>query len=88
MSMRNAFQHNKFVLGGVVAFAIWTVLTFINVATSMGPLTLDNWVGQHGVGGVIGLVALAIVIGLALTTYGTLAEDDPAPEEWPPESAE
>lgn len=86
--MRNAFQHNKFVLVGVVAFAVWTLLTFINVATSMGPLTLENWVGQHGLGGVIGLIALAIIFGLAVTTYGSLSEVDPAPEEWPPESAE
>lgn len=84
--MRTAYGQNKFVLAGILLFGGWTVLTLLNVANSMGSITSNSWVGQHGVGGLVGIVALLVILGLLLSAYGGLAESDPGPTEWPPES--
>ncbi|WP_426963810.1 hypothetical protein [Haloparvum alkalitolerans] len=86
MSMRTAYEQNKFVLVGALLFAGWTALTLLNVANSMGSISTSNWVGQHGIGGIVGIAALLVILAFTLTAYGTLAEPEPAPAEWPPES--
>lgn len=84
--MRSAYGQNKFVLAGILLFAGWTVLTLLNVVNSMGSIMSNTWVGQHGVGGLVGIVALLVILAYLLSAYGALAESEPAPSEWPPES--
>lgn len=85
MSLRTASQNNGILLAAILLFSGWTVYTFVNVYNSMGALTLGNWVGQHGVGGLFGLVGLLVILGLSVTVYGSLSETEPTPQEWPPE---
>lgn len=85
MSLRSAFGNNGILLAGILLFAGWTAYTLLNVYNSMGTISLENWAGQHGVGGLFGLAALLLLLGYSLTVYGTLSEPEPAPQEWPPE---
>lgn len=85
MGIRTASQQNSLLLAALLLFIGWIALTGLNVISSAGALTLDNWVGQHGVGGVIGVIALLFILALAVGVFGELGESEPAPEEWPPQ---
>lgn len=85
MGIRTASQQNSLLLALLLLFIGWTALTLMNVVTSAGPLALGEWIGQHGVGGVIGGIVLLVILALAVGVFGELGESDPAPEEWPPQ---
>jgi hypothetical protein len=46
---------------------------------------IGDWVGQHGLGGLMGLFVMLVFLGLLIVAFGELGETDPAPGEWPPE---
>lgn len=85
MGIRTASRHNGLLTAGLLLFLGWTALTALNVVTNAGPIAADEWVGQHGVGGVVGGVALLILAVFAVGLFGELSESDPEPEEWPPQ---
>lgn len=88
MSTRTAIRQNNVLFVALLFVGGWTALTALSVAGSMGPIATTNWVGHHGVGGLVGLVGLGLILLLVVTSYSELAEADPAPEAWPPESSE
>lgn len=85
MGLRTASQQNGLLLAGLLLFIGWGALTALNVATSAGPIAADWWVGQHGVGGVVGAVVLLALVGFAVALAGELSEEGPEPDEWPPQ---
>lgn len=85
MSLRTAQRQNTLLTGALLLFIGWTALTLWNVATNAGPIAADEWVGQHGVGAVVGAVALLFIVGLAVGVLGELGHEDPTPDEWPPQ---
>ncbi|WP_265111920.1 hypothetical protein [Halosolutus halophilus] len=85
MGIRTAIDHNPLIAFGLLFVAGWTVLIGLNVVNQMGGLGPGNWVGQHGFGGLMGVIVMAAFLGLILLAFGALGEPDPAPEEWPPE---
>ena len=85
MGLRTAVEHNPVVTFGLLFAAAWTALIGFTVVSQMRGLTPGNWVGQHGFGGLMGLIVLTAFLVLMLLALGELGEPDPAPEEWPPE---
>ena len=85
MGIRTAIEHNALVAFGLLFAIAWTVLIGLVVVTQMGTATIGDWVGQHGFGGVMGLLVLGVFLALLLLAFGSLGEADPAPREWPPE---
>lgn len=81
MGVRTALTQSRIVTLGVVAAAIWVLLTILQVYGRLGPLS-SGGVGQTPISGVIGLVVLGGLLALLLTLYGELSETDPAPEPW------
>lgn len=86
MGIRTALDHNSVITFALIFVGVWIALIGLQVVNEMGPVTIGDWVGQHGVGGLMGLLALAIVLGLLIVLFGELGTSEPAPEEWPPES--
>ncbi|TYL35861.1 hypothetical protein CV102_25480 [Natronococcus pandeyae] len=85
MGIRTAIEHNALVTF-LLLFAIgWVVLIGLQITAQMGSPTSINWVGRHGLGGVMGILVMLIFLGLVIAAFGALGEPDPAPEEWPPE---
>ncbi|WP_247001152.1 hypothetical protein [Halosolutus gelatinilyticus] len=85
MGIRTAIDHNPIVTFGLLFAAVWTLLIGLNVVTQMKSPAIGDWVGQHGFGGVMGLLVLTAFLVLILAVFGALGEPDPTPEEWPPE---
>lgn len=85
MGLRTAVEHNSFVAFGLLFAAAWTGLIGLRVFSQMGGVTPGKWVGQHGFGGVMGLLVMTAFLVLVLVAFGELGEANPAPEEWPPE---
>jgi len=84
MSLRTASRQNGVLFAGLVFALGWVSLTLLGVLAETGEISLGNWIGQHGIGGVIGAIALVAIVGLVLSVVGELSETDPAPTEWPP----
>ncbi|ELY99509.1 hypothetical protein [Natrialba asiatica] len=85
MGLRTAVEHNSLVAFGLLFAAVWTGLIGARIVTQMGGVTPGNWVGQHGFGGVMGLLVMAAFLVLILVAFGELGEPEPTPEEWPPD---
>ncbi|QLK26315.1 hypothetical protein HYG81_01435 [Natrinema zhouii] len=85
MGIRTAIDHNPLLAFGLLIAAGWTVLVGLQIFTVMGSVTGGNWVGRHGLGGLMGLIVLAVFLGVVIAAFGALSEPEPAPEEWPPE---
>ena len=78
MGIRTAIEHNPLVTAGLLFAIGWSILVGMQIVNEMGPIVGGNWVGQNGLGGLMGLLVIA--------AFGALGEPDPAPREWPPES--
>lgn len=85
MGIRTAIEHNPLVTAGLLFAIGWTVVIGARIVSQMGPIVGDNWVGQNGLGGLMGLLVIVAFLGLLIASFGALGEPDPAPEEWPPE---
>ncbi|WP_339103161.1 hypothetical protein [Haloterrigena salinisoli] len=85
MGIRTAIEHNLLVTAGLLFAIGWTVVIGAQIVNQMGPIVGGNWVGQHGLGGLMGLLVIVAFLGLLIASFGALGEPDPAPEEWPPQ---
>jgi hypothetical protein len=83
MTIRSALGRSPLVTFAVLVAFLWVlyagtqVFGLIDVADP-GPI------GQGAVGGVVGLVVIAIALGLLVVLFGELGESEPGPETWPP----
>jgi hypothetical protein len=85
MGIRTAIEHNAVVAFGLLLVGAWVALVGLQVFNQMGSVVIGDWVGQHGLGGLMGLVVMLVFLGLLIVAFGELGETDPAPGEWPPE---
>lgn len=83
MGARTALQQSKTVMFAVLLVGLWTVLVAINVYGSID-WGASGFAGRSVVGGIAGLLVLAVTLGLLVTLYSELSETEPAPEAWPP----
>ncbi|WP_126661386.1 hypothetical protein [Haloterrigena salifodinae] len=85
MGIRTAIEHNPLVTAGLLFAIGWTVVIGARIVDQMGPIVGGNWVGQNGLGGLMGLLIIVAFLGLLIASFGALGEPNPAPKEWPPE---
>ncbi|MFB6206776.1 MAG: hypothetical protein ABEJ05_09665 [Haloglomus sp.] len=85
--MRDALRRTRWITFGVLVATGWTLLVALDVATAFQwtEWPPGQFVGPTAVGGIVGLVVLAALVGLLVTLYGELTEVEPAPQAWPPE---
>ena len=91
MGLRTAFSQARIVTIGVLAALLWTGITALRVFENM-----DLWgvasagivgdaIGTNAVGGILGLLVMAIAALAALQLFAELGDVEPAPDTWPPE---
>ncbi|APW96268.1 hypothetical protein CHINAEXTREME_00160 [Halobiforma lacisalsi AJ5] len=85
MGFRTAVEHNPLVAFGLLFAAVWTGVVGAQIVSQMRGVTPGSWVGQHGFGGLMGLIVMGAFLALVLVAFAELGEPDPAPGEWPPE---
>ncbi|QCJ46024.1 hypothetical protein [Haloprofundus sp. MHR1] len=87
MSLRNGFRQSWVLTFGIVAAMAWLTLTAVRVFSLVeSPLTWTTpTAGTGAMGGLVGLVVMAVFVGVLLVLFSELGESDPAPSTWPPE---
>ena len=86
MGIRNGLRQSRVVTFGVMAAIAWTALVAYQVAGSVQWLSWSGgYVGQNSAAGIVGVVVLALSLGLLVTLYAEGTESEPSPEPWPPE---
>ncbi|MFB6161207.1 MAG: hypothetical protein ABEJ61_08535 [Haloferacaceae archaeon] len=86
MSMRTAVSQAAPITFGLLLAGLWVVVVGIDVFNAtLAVLWSDTAVGQTAASGVVGLLVIAVTLGLMVVLYGELTETTPAPEAWPPE---
>lgn len=85
MGTRTALSNSRWITFGVIAAAVWLLATWFAVLGSIDWSALDDPVGTYGFGGLMGLVVMAVALGLMVVLYGELAEGEPGPDTFPPE---
>lgn len=86
MSLRTAIKQSKIMTVVALGAFIWLLATLLSIMGSIdltSVLTAD-FVGQNTVGGVVGVVMMALLLGALVMLYSEISEEDPAPESWPP----
>lgn len=87
MSLKTALDTNPVLVFAVLLFGGWLAMKWLDVLETMqmiGELGLGQAVGQTLVSGVIGLIVMAVTVGLAVVLFAAMGEADPAPETFPP----
>ncbi|MFB6223729.1 MAG: hypothetical protein ABEH86_08685 [Haloarcula sp.] len=85
MALRTAVQQSKILTFVVLGAFVWLLLTLLEVAGSLELSTgTATFVGQNTVGGIAGVLVLAILLGALVVLYSELTEPDPTPQSWPP----
>lgn len=85
MTLRTAVQQSKILTFVVLGAFVWLLLTLLEIASLIDLTTgTASYVGQNALGGVAGVLTLAILLGALVVLYSELTEADPAPKSWPP----
>jgi hypothetical protein len=85
MTLRTAVQQSKILTFVVLGAFVWLLLTLFDVLSTIDFATgTATFVGQNALGGIAGVLVLAIVLGALVVLYSEITESDPAPQSWPP----
>jgi hypothetical protein len=84
MSNKIALKQSPVLTFALLAAAVWTILTMIQVYQSLGPLS-ETAPGQTGVSGIVGLMVMAGLLGLFVYAYAELSDVQPTPSAFQPE---
>ena len=84
MGLKTAFSQVRIVTLGVLAAAVWILLTILQVFERLGPLS-SGGVGQTPIPGLVGLAVMGGVLVVLALLYSELGETEPSPDPWPPE---
>jgi len=85
MTLRTAVQQSKILTFVVLGAFVWLLLTLFDVLSTIDFATgTGSFVGQNALGGIAGVMVLAIVLGSLVVLYSEITEADPAPQSWPP----
>lgn len=85
MGMRTALSNTRWITFAILAAGLWLAATWFSVFESLNWSALDEPIGPYGFSGIAGLVVLALTLGLLVTLYGELSEEEPGPDTFPPE---
>lgn len=83
MTIRNALHQSAIVTFGVAIAALWLLVAWFQVLDTVS-LAGVGAVGTGTTAGVLGLLVLAVTLGLLLVVAGELGQSSPAPNSWPP----
>ncbi|GGO00512.1 MULTISPECIES: hypothetical protein [Haloarcula] len=86
MTLRTALQQSKILTFVVMGAFVWLLLSLLNVMGTFdwAAINTGDFVGQTAVGGIAGVVVLAVLLGVLVVLYSEVSETSPGPEAWPP----
>lgn len=85
MGTRTALSNSRWIAFGILAAALWLLASWFSVYGRINWNALEDPVGAYGFSGIVGLVVVAVSLGLLVALYGELAEGEPGPDTFPPE---
>lgn len=81
--MRNAVRRSPWVTFGLLLATLWILVVWVQLFGALD-LSAVGYLGQGALSGVVGLVVMAIALGLLVVLFGELTSSEPGPEPWPP----
>jgi hypothetical protein len=81
MGLKTALTQSRIATFGVIAGAIWLLLTILQVYEQLGQPSSTE-VGQTPIAGLVGILVMAGLLTLLVVLYSELSEVEPAPEPW------
>lgn len=86
MTLRNAVRSTRILTFAIISVLLWGIFNLYRVATSFNweALATPSFIGLNAVGGIVGVVVLAVFLMLLFGLYGELSENEPSPDPWPP----
>ena len=86
MGMRTSLRTSKIITFALLLVGLWVVVAVVDLAGIVNEaFAAGTSVGQAPLSGLLGLLVLAVVLGLAVVLYGELSEPGAPPSTWPPE---
>lgn len=85
MGLRTALSQARIVTLGVILAGAWLIFSIQRVYANLGPLS-DTTPGQTPFAGLVGLLVMLVLGFLLVYLLAELAEEEPGPDPWPPES--
>lgn len=86
-STGGAVRRTPVVTFGILLAGLWTLLVALSVfnAVQWGELfAAPTYVGTAAISGIVGLVVMAVTLGLLVVLYGEVSSDGSTPSTWPP----
>jgi len=86
MALRTALDQSRLLTFVVLGAFSWLLVTLLDVAGEIDFMATGqtDFIGFSATAGVVGIIVLAIVLGVLVTLYSEVTEAEPAPESWPP----
>jgi apolipoprotein N-acyltransferase len=86
MGSQIALRQSKILTFVVVAAFVWLLFGLLRVATAFDWYAVGaaDFLGRNAVGGVLGVLVLAVVLGVLVVLYSELSSAGPTPDTWPP----
>lgn len=86
MGVRTSLRNSGLITFALLLAGLWVVVVAVDLAGLVErAFAAGETVGQTAFSGLLGLVVIAVFLGLAFVLYGELSETEPAPSTWPPE---
>lgn len=87
MSLRTAIRQGRSITLVVFIAAAWTILSGLTVLEITGSsLAVSETVGQTSLAGIVGVLIMAVGLGLLVVLFAEMSHETPTPEPFPPES--
>lgn len=86
MAIKKALRQSRILTFGLLFVTLWLLFTLYRVATSFDWTAIANptFIGLNPVGGIMGVIVMALLVMLVFAMYGEMSEEEPAPQPWPP----
>jgi hypothetical protein len=82
MALRDALRQSRLVTFALLFAVGWLLLSAVRILSQMGPIRTEEFVGQSGWSGLVGVLVIAAAVALGIVLYSELGQTSPAPEPW------
>lgn len=86
MGMRTSLRTSKIITFALLLVSLWVLVSAIDLVGLVSQAYASGTtLGHSPFSGFVGMLVVAVLLGLAVVLYGELSEPGSPPSAWPPE---